>query len=279
VGFVVGFPVIVTLALHQEHEEVGFLAADFKAGTLNQMWEVVDLVKKLLLSSAVLFVPQGSIERIAIALLISATFQVLQAYHQPYNSPHKNAMADATGVALSLTYFLTLLVEASPLAKNKEALGVLLLLLMAFVLLASVVALVAMRRQAEWVLRRKRASSAAAQTVEMGEVHASVANPAYEAEGDSATTGGVAEHTHKSGDLLRASALRVVELEAELALVKREQGEYTSARITAELQKVQAAHAAELEDVVQAERERCAAEAAALRAELTQLKCRRPDLL
>ena len=103
-------------------------AADFRRGKLQRAWEALDLAKKLLLSSAVLFVPQGSVERIGIALLISATFQVLQARFQPYNSRHKNLMADAAGAALSLTYFLTLLVKTFPVAKDKGALGVLLCL-------------------------------------------------------------------------------------------------------------------------------------------------------
>ena len=133
---------------------------DYKDGTVPRMWEVVDLVKKLLLSSAVLFIPEGSIERIGSALLISVTFQVLQAYYQPYNSPHKNAMADATGVALSLTYYLTLLVKALPVAKDKEAPGVLLILLIVFVVLAGMLAIFAMKQQTETgSIQRQRAGA------------------------------------------------------------------------------------------------------------------------
>jgi hypothetical protein len=53
-----------------------------------------------------------------------------------------------------------------------------------------------------------------------------------------------------------------------MASMKREHSKYTSARIAAELQKAQAAHKAEL----MAERERSAAEAVVLRAELAQLQ-------
>jgi hypothetical protein len=81
VGFVLGFPALVTLALHRRYKAVAFLAKDYKGGDVQRMWEVVDLVRKLLLSSAVLFMPEGSIERIAIALLISVTSQVLQVYY------------------------------------------------------------------------------------------------------------------------------------------------------------------------------------------------------
>ena len=57
-----------------------------------------------------------------------------------------------------------------------------------------------------------------------------------------------------------------------MAAMKREHSKYTSARIAAELEKAQAVHAAELQARLQAERERSAAEADELRAELAQLK-------
>jgi len=263
--------------LHRRHEAVEFLASDYKGGAVQRMWEVVDLVRKLLLSSAVLFVPEGSIERIAIALFISGTFQVLQAYYQPYNSRHKNLMADGAGAALSLTYFLTLLVKAFPVAKDKGALGALLLLLLVFVALACAVALVAMRRQTAWLLRKKRASSSAVALVELGELpSSSETTPRANEAGEGSTVSGVAEHAHGPEEL-GASELRVVELQAEMASMKREHAKYTSARIVAEREKAQA-HAAEVEaaakalQVSQVERERASEEAATLRAELVQLK-------
>jgi hypothetical protein len=277
VGFVLGFPAAVTLALKRRNAAVAFLTDDYAGGDVQRMWEVVDLVRKLLLSSAVLFVPQGSIERISIALLISGTFLVLQAYHQPYNSPHKNRMAEAAGVALSLTYYLTLLIKAAPLAQDQEALGVLLILLLVFVALAGVAAVVAMMRQTKAMLHKKKMMKGGqtdeAPAIEMSERAPSsvVSNPAYEDQdqGDDEEEGGAGPSN--------------AELQAELASVKREHSKYTSVRIAAELKKAQAAHVAELEKVqaahaaglekaLQAERERGAAEAGHLRAELAQLK-------
>jgi hypothetical protein len=266
VGFVIGFPAVVAVALHRRLAAVAFLAKDYQGGGVPRMWEIVDLVKKLLLSSAVLFVPEGSIERIGIALLIAVTFQVLQAYYQPYNSPHKNRMADAAGAALSLTYYLTLLVKTSPLAQDQDALGALLIVVLVFVGLAGIIAVMAMRRQTEMVLRKNRAMGGQqadeAPAVEMGEMPSSsvVANPAYEVDD---------EEAHVGGDQ------RVAQLEAELAAAKREHSKYTSARIAAELEKVQAAHATELqlerEKAEQAQRDH-SAETEQLRAELAQLK-------
>jgi hypothetical protein len=278
VCFVLGFPAAVTLALVRQHEAVDFLAADYKAGTVQRLWEVVDLVKKLLLSSAILFVPEGSISRIAFALFIAVSAQVLQAHFAPYNSPHKNRIADAAGMALSLTYFITLLIKVQPLVQE-SALGVLLILLLVFMAVACIAALVAMKRQAAVVLRTKKkmqgrlAAGAAGEdddddgggagSIEMGELPSSdIANPAYVDEDDE----------DEDEDSVAA-------LKAELASVKREHAKYTSARIAAELEKAQAAHEAELraeredhERSSAAQVERSAAEAAVLRAELAQLK-------
>ena len=92
----------------------------------------------------------------------------------------------------------------------------------------------------------------------MGELPSSgIANPAYEVDDDAGEESDAGE--------------RIAQLEAELAATKREHSKYTSARIAAELEKAQAAHAAELQ-AERAERERSAAEADALRAELAQLK-------
>ena len=116
-----------------------------------------------------------------------------------------------------------------------------------------------MRRQTLAVLRKKQTRAAASEdgtsSVEMGELPSSgIANPAYEVDSDEEEESDASE--------------RVAQLEAELAATKREHSKYTSARIAAELEKAQAVHAAEL----QAERERSAAEADELRAELAQLK-------
>jgi hypothetical protein len=270
VGFVLGFPAVVTLALVRQNEAVEFLACDYKSGSVQRMWEVVDLVKKLLLSSAILFVPEGSISRIAFALFIAVSAQVLQAHYAPYDSPHKNRIADAAGAALSLTYFLTLLIKVEPLVQE-GAIGILLIILLLFVAAACIAALVAMKRQAGVVLRKtekkkkgQRAPGVSQEgpSIEMTELPSSVVtNPAYEVNDDEEE---------------KSDADSVAELKAELAKTKREHSKYTSARITAELEKAQAAHAMELKEAVanslQVEREHTAREAAALRAELAQLK-------
>jgi hypothetical protein len=152
VGFVLGFPTVVTLALRRRYKAVAFLAKDYKGGAVQRMWEVVDLVKKLLVTSAIIFIPRGSVSRIAFALFVSVMFQVLQAYFQPYSSLYKNRIADAANAALSMTYFMALLIRVRSVAQNDTFLGVLLILLLVLVLLAGVVALVSMKRQIATVL-------------------------------------------------------------------------------------------------------------------------------
>jgi predicted outer membrane repeat protein len=187
VSFVLGFPVAVAVALKRDYGAVDFLVKDYvhAGSTMQRLWEVVDLVKKMLLSSAVLFVPEGSIERIAIALQISVTFQVLQAFYQPYNSLYKNRMADAAGAALSLTYFLTLLVKALPIAQDKHALGVMLILLTVFVVLACAAAIAAMKRHTNAVMFKGGVTESSAGRAEASKVEmrsTAIANPAYELE-------------------------------------------------------------------------------------------------
>ena len=244
-GFVLGFPVFVALALHRRYAVAEFLADDYTGGALQRQWEVVSLLRKLLLSSAVIFLPRSSVTRTGVALLVAVTFQVLQAHFAPWDTVNKNRMANAADAALSLTYFLALMVDAFPASKDKDALGVLLCTLLVFVALAAVGAVVAIRRETQWQHRFKgceagTGTAAAAATLEL-EAQSSVANPAYAVE---------------------QSELPVPEQLKALA------------ELRAELAKAQAAHAAQLEGAqaeVQAERERSAAEAKGLRAELAQL--------
>ena len=153
VGFLLGFPVVLALALYQRSETVAFIMVDYKANRLFQrLWEVVSIVRKLLLTTALLFVPDSSLERISIALLISVAFQVQQAHERPYNNLHKNRMAYCASAALSFTYFFTLLIEAGSLSKRKEMLCALLLLLLLFVILAATATIVNMKRLSKAVL-------------------------------------------------------------------------------------------------------------------------------
>ena len=113
----------------------------------------------------------------AFALLISVIFQVLQAYHQPYKSALRNRVADATSAALSLMYFIGLLIQSqSSPSDNLGALCVALILLLIGVALAAITALVALRKQVALRPHRQkqdRQGSAAVSLSEplLGEAH------------------------------------------------------------------------------------------------------------
>jgi len=156
VGFVAGFPIAMALALGkrgQGHEAAEFLAGDYAdaRGTVPRMWEVVDTVKKLLLTSVILAVPQTSaVLRIGFALLVSVTFQMLQVYYKPYNSVHKNRVADAANAALSLMYFTAMMIAAQPAgssASSDAIYSAVLIALLLGVAVAAYAALLALRRQ------------------------------------------------------------------------------------------------------------------------------------
>jgi hypothetical protein len=172
-------------------------------------------------------------------------------------------MADAANAALSLTYFLTLLVKTFPVAKDKGALGVLLLLLLVFVAFACAAALVAMRRQVRWVLREAERETGA----QLGDMAPPqlIGNPAYDVMEEEEEEEEKEEEEEEEGG--RSGAVgAVAALREEMTAMKREHSKYTSARIKAELQKAQAAHAADLQAAVLAADSLQAAHAADLQA-------------
>ena len=254
VGFVLGFPAFVALALHRRYKVTEFLADDYCDGTVQRQWEVVSLLRKLLLSSAVIFLPRSSVTRTGVALLVAVTFQVLQARFAPWDTVNKNRMADAADAALSLTYFLALMVDAFPASKDKNALGVVLCMVLAFVILAAIWAVVAIHRETKWQWRFKSCEAAssvepATTTVELGGAQPSVFNPAYALGEECGNSGGGGDSSSE------AEAGQIAELKMEL-------------------EKARVAHVAELHEAhaeLEAERTRSAAEAEVLRVELAQL--------
>eukprot|EP00937_MAST-01D_sp_MAST-1D-sp2_P000236 g236.t1 len=249
--FVIGFPCALTLAMVKRYAWTQFLEADYKGeaaaggSCIPRMWEVIGMTRKLLLTCIIVFVPPGGISRIAFALYVSVAYQLVLALYAPYISVHANRMEHAASAALSSTYFITMLltvrqVEGVSQVDDDGGLGVLLLVMLVFVMLAGVCAVVAMRLYAkEEVEAKKRrgggsdeAEPVAAQNIEMSRRKSSAAaqsNPAYEFDQSVEDSSGVT-----------AALARVAELEAKLASVVRER---------AELERVGAAHSAEVEEL------------------------------
>jgi hypothetical protein len=221
-GFLVGYPAAIMHAIRSGDRAIAFLEADYRQDTMvARMWDVLEQSKKLLLSSAILLVPEGSLSRIAIALLISVFFQVLQAFVQPFRKPDKNRLADATGAALSLTYYSALLIKARPVSKGNAGLGALLVLILVLVVIAGLVAL--------WRMRKMGLEALRPGTIEMQAFASSVSNPAY---GESAMETAIDESdTARVRELqndkqvcvaqLHAERLKSAELRAEVARLKK----------------------------------------------------------
>ena len=186
-------------------------------------------------------------------------------------------VAEFAGAALSTTYFVALLIKAQPAEHaGYDGLGVLLVVLLLAVLAAAGAATLHLRWMALAAVRRRATTVAAVEMRSRGagaQPRSTVINPAWEEEAEEGATA------------------RVTKLETELQAVKREHAKYTSARIAAELEKREEAHATALEEA-QLEHEKreeahateleaarahataAEAEAAQAKAELAQLKAK-----
>jgi hypothetical protein len=262
VAYVVGLPVVVVLAVRRRIPALAFVSDGYREHPLTRYWEVLEMARKLLLSSAVLLFEKGTSMQIAVATVLSVVFLIAHALYEPFEKPADNRLQTLALASLFGTYFIGLLIKVQPSAGQSGQFAALLTGLSLVVAIGAglntgVHAAKKAKKASTALLARQTKRSDDEQSVEMdnmgggaGAAAVTMSNPAYE-EGEAGT----------------AEALK-----AELASVKRDHAKYTSARIAAELEKVQVAHAAELQAELRQERERSAAEATELRAELAQLK-------
>jgi hypothetical protein len=112
--FVVGFPawVLKTLwsywkkVVPEEEMMLGFLLNDYCATTPMLLWEGVEMVRKLLLSTIGVFFPSKSTMCVSTALLISAAFLCLHCVCLPYKTASGNRLQSLCLVVLTLIYFI-----------------------------------------------------------------------------------------------------------------------------------------------------------------------------
>jgi hypothetical protein len=263
VAYVAGLPVAVVLAVQRHIPALAFVSDGYREHPLTQYWEVLEMGRKLLLSSAILLFEKGTSMQIAVATVLSVIFLILHALYEPFENPADNRLQTLALVSLFGTYFVGLLIKVQPSAGQSGEFAALLTGLSLVVIVGAVLNTGAhAAKQTTGLLARQMKRSDGEQGVEMDSVGgaacaaaATISNPAYE-EGEAET----------------AEALK-----AELASVKREHAKYTTARIAAELEIAQMAHKEELQAERQerersaAQAERSAAEATKLRAELAQL--------
>ena len=115
-GFVLGFPALVLVALRRRWKEVDFVAkhyADDEGAVRgwSKCWEVVVLAMPLCNTCLITAFPEGTRERIAIAVLVSATFLLLHVHYQPFRHGVHNRLETVAYSALTLTYFIGLLMQ------------------------------------------------------------------------------------------------------------------------------------------------------------------------
>jgi hypothetical protein len=84
------------------------------------------MVRKFLLTSAVIFFPKGSCIQIAVAVVVSIFFLVLHAHYTPYASALNNWLQTLALVGLLLVYLLGLLIKAQPDMENRGSFDVVL---------------------------------------------------------------------------------------------------------------------------------------------------------
>jgi len=262
VAYVIGLPVAVVLAVRRRIPALAFVSDGYREHPLARYWEVLEMGRKLLLSSAVLLFEKGTSIQIAVATVLSVAFLIAHTLYEPFENPADNRLQTLALASLFGTYFIGLLIKVQPSAGQSGQFAALLTGLSLVVAIGAglntgVHAAKQAKKASTALLARQTKRSDDEHSVEMdnmgggaGAAAATMANPAYE-EGEAET----------------AEALK-----AELASVKRDHAKYTSARIAAELEKVQVAHAVELQAELRQERERSAAEATELRAELALLK-------
>lgn len=89
----------------------GHLISDYKDEFY--YWEVVEMVRKLLLTGVIALIRRGSVVQIALGCLLSIGFHRLHAFAQPYRSPHHNVIADLALAAQWLNLLGGLIINAA----------------------------------------------------------------------------------------------------------------------------------------------------------------------
>jgi hypothetical protein len=85
VCYVAGLPILAFVAVIRRSPSIEFIAAGYRTdgGRVILGWEVVEMVRKFLLTSAVIFWPKGSCVQVAVAVMVSMFFLGFQLYHMP----------------------------------------------------------------------------------------------------------------------------------------------------------------------------------------------------
>ena len=158
-GYVLGFPALMLVALRRRWAEVDFVAKHYvddegEQRGWSKCWEVVILAMPLCLTCLINVFPKGTRERIAIAVLLSGGFLLLHVRYQPFRHSAHNHLETVAYSALTLTYFIGLLMQSDAAPQSQyHAFDAILLLLTAVVVLSAVAVAVIGARAGYHVLR------------------------------------------------------------------------------------------------------------------------------
>jgi hypothetical protein len=113
VFYVFGLPAFCAYAIWRREPAVSFLAEGYRRdkGRVVLGWEVIEMVRKFILTSAVIFFNEGSSMQVATAVLVSISFLVLHVCYLPFAESSDNWLQGVALVALLLVYFIGLLIK------------------------------------------------------------------------------------------------------------------------------------------------------------------------
>jgi hypothetical protein len=150
VGYVVALPLYLLHVLNQYRQKLergkfnpsketfGFLAADYRLSQVGVLWEVLEIIRKLLLSVVGAFFTSKGPMSVATSLVLALAFHLLHTEYKPYHSRTCNILQHMCLLVLSLLYFIGLLLKVHAVeAWEKEQLGNFLIALLVIVLLTA----------------------------------------------------------------------------------------------------------------------------------------------
>jgi hypothetical protein len=116
VVYVLGLPVFVARDVWRGSNAIRFYAEGYRTdrGRLALGWEVLEMLRKFILTSAVLFLHQGSVAQVAVALVVSVCFLVFHVRVLPFASNADNWLQGFALVGLCIVYFVGLIIKALP---------------------------------------------------------------------------------------------------------------------------------------------------------------------
>ena len=113
-----------------------FVADGYRETPVARYWEGCEMLRKLLLTSAILLFDKGSSTQIALAAALSAGFLVAHCLYEPFKEPLDNRLQTMALVALFGTYFIGLLIKVQKTHERGNGAFDLLLTLLTVVVIA-----------------------------------------------------------------------------------------------------------------------------------------------